>query len=402
MKRCWLHIGMHKTGSTTLQESLASVKHPSGWKYLTVGGSANMGGAMHAMFATDPHENIWLMKRGCTAKEIAAKGSKMRSKLATLITKSTKENLIISGEALCGIDKNGILAIHDFLKPLCDEIRVIGYVRAPIELKVSFFQQRLKYRKCEFRLKDLRLKYRERFQKFDEVFGQENVLIRKFDPASFTNHCIVSDFCEQIGIHAPDRESVVRLNESLCREACGLLYAYRQFGPAMEIGSDVIKNNKQMIAPLLAMQGTKFQVSRSLVHSSMLKEAKDIKWMETRLGLPLMEDGAGTGVEVAGAVSGEEDLLYIEHSSCVDYAQRFQDCYGVTIPNEVIPCGSPVEPRQVAELMEYCQAKCRELSRPKQEAKTKVPAGAKKVSMLRRVARCWRYLKKLGGISSLY
>lgn len=397
MKRCWLHIGMHKTGSTTLQASLASVKNPVGWRYITVRNGSNMGSAMHAMFATNPHENYWLMKRGHTAEEVAAKGIKMRSKLARLIKKSGEENLIISGESLCGIDKNGISAIHDFLKPLCDEIRVIGYVRAPIELKISFFQQRLKYRKCEFRLKNLRLKYLERFKKFDEVFGQENVLLRKFDPASFTNHCVVSDFCEQIGIQAPAHDSVVRLNESLCREACGLLYAYRKLGPAIQDGSDVIKSTKQMLVPLMAMRGTKFMVSRTVVIASLAKERKDLNWMETRLGTSLMQETAAIETAIAGEVGSEEDLLRVEHSSCVDYAKRFMDCYKVAIPDEIIPSGSPVEPRQVAEFMEYCQTKCRELSRQKHNSKTKVPASARRKGIYRLMPKCWRYIKKLVG-----
>lgn len=400
MKRCWLHIGMHKTGSTTLQNSLASVAHPAGWKYLTVGSSSNMGGAMYAMFATNPHESFWLMKRGFTAEEVAAKGIKMRSKLEKLIKESSEEILIISGEALCAIDKNGISAINDFLKPLCDEIRIIGYVRDPIEFKVSFFQQRLKLRRVKFQLKDFRSKYRDRFKKFDEVFGRENVLLRKFDPASFTNNCIVSDFCEQIGIQAPDRDSVVRMNESLCREACGLLYAYRKFGPAMETGSDVIKINKQMLAPLLAMRGTKFNVSRTLLISSLAKETKDLKWMETRLGSPLMTDDADSGVEVAGEVGSEEDLLRIERSVCVDYANRFKECYGIMIPDQIIPSGSPVEPRQVAEFMEYCHVKCRELNQQKQ--KSKALARARGNGLFSLVPKCWRYIKKLAVTSPLF
>jgi hypothetical protein len=400
MKRCWLHIGMHKTGSTTLQKSLGSVAHPAGWKYLAVGGSFNMGGAMHLMFATNPHENFWLKMRGFTAEEVAAKGINMRSKLAKLIKESSEENLIISGEALCAIDKNGITAIHDFLKPLCDEICVIGYVRDPIEFKVSFFQQRLKVRNIKFQLKNFRSKYRERFEKFDEVFGQENVLLRKFDPASFTNNCIVSDFCEQIGIQGPDWNSVVRLNESLCREACGLLYAYRKFGPAMEAGSDVIKINKQILAPLLAMRGIKFNVSRALLISSLAKETKDIKWMEKRLGVPLMIHNADSGVEVAGEVGSEEDLLRIESSSCVDYANRFRECYGIMIPDQIVPSGSPVEPRQVAEFMEYCQVKCRELRQHKQ--KSKAIAGARGNWLFSLVPKCWKYIKKLAMITPLF
>ena len=194
---------MHKTGSTSLQQSLAQVKNPIGWDYISVACGSNMGGALYAMFATEPHRFYWFRRRGSTPGEVAEHGANLRLMLAAAIKASAAENMILSGEALTAIDKPGILALRDFLKPLCDEIRVIGYVRPPVGFKISFFQQLLKHHGVAFDLSSFRLKYYIRFAKFDEVFGQTNVLLRKFDPASFKNQCVVTDFCNQIGIQEP-------------------------------------------------------------------------------------------------------------------------------------------------------------------------------------------------------
>ena len=79
MKRCWIHIGMHKTGTTSVQVNLAKVKKPKGWRFLTVGGSANMGQALYAMFSPEPHKFHWFVKRGKTPEEVAEEGASSRS-----------------------------------------------------------------------------------------------------------------------------------------------------------------------------------------------------------------------------------------------------------------------------------------------------------------------------------
>lgn len=377
MKRCWLHIGMHKTGTTSVQRTLASIANPKGWAYITVGGP-NMGRALYAMFATQPHDYYWFKQRGETPDQIARNGAILRLKLAKAIEECSQENFIISSETLSNIDAQGISKLHSFLKPLCDEVRVIGYVRPPVGFKISFFQQRLKFRRVAFDLGKLRLKYSERFRKFDEVFGEAKVLLREFDPESFKNRCVVQDLCEQIGIGALPSEAVVRMNESLCREACGILYAYRKYGAPIEIGKDALKASKQLVSPFLAMGGTKFRVSKSLVMAGLAKESKDLEWMEKRLGKSLREEIAEDGSEV----QSEDDLLRIERSSCLEFAARFREICGLSLPDEMIPNDSPVDPRQVAELVAYCHSLCL--------------ARIRKVPFLLRV---WKYFKKIATVN---
>ena len=394
MKRCWLHIGMHKTGTTSLQASLASVDDPVGWNYIRIDGRRNLGSALYAMFSSKPHRYHWFQKRGDTPEQVAKAGAKLRKKFIEAIEACTEENFIISGESLSLIDPRGIAALHKFLKPLCDEIRVIGYVRPPIGFKISFFQQRVKHSNCTFDFSDFRLNYYRRFKKFDNVFGVENVILRKFEPALFKNQCVVEDLCEQIGIPAPESVSVIRVNESLCREACGILYAYRKFGPDYGVGLDVIKESKHILAPLFAMKGTKFKVSRAVVNSSLELEDKDVRWMEQRLGASLREDLPDDGTEVAD----EADLLRIEHSSCVEFAARFREIHGIELPDELIPVGSSVDPRRVAEFVEYGQALCRTRIQERRALKPR-PLPKKPVSKkprakpLRILRRCWKWLK---------
>ena len=354
MKRCWLHIGMHKTGSSSIQANLAHDTIP-GWCFLTVGRKKNIGQYLYAMLATEPADFHTFVKQGWTPRQVAREGERLRGKLEKAIRQSRAENLILSAETLSIVGRPGIGKLGEFLRPLCDEVRVIGYVRPPIGFKTSHFQQRIKHGVGSFDIGEIRTRYRNRFRKFDKVFGRANVILRKFDPATFPERCVVRDFHHQLGMPEPAPDSVSRSNESLSREACGILYAYRKFGPGFGVGPGVIAENVRLIAPLFSMGGEKFRVSRKVLDAGLILDAEDIAWMERRLGDPLDEETRNEESEI----TCEEDLLRITRASCEEYAARFQELHGIRIPHEQLPTDEIVDPRQVAAFVEYCRSRVR-------------------------------------------
>lgn len=351
MKRLWIHIGMHKTGTTSVQSNLAHATHQDDWCILTSGGRPNMGMAIYAMFASEPHKFHLFVKKGLSEAEVADKGARLRRKIHRQIRKSDKQTFILSGEAACLVDAAGIKAMKDFFAPLFDEIRVIGYVRPPAGYKTSIFQQHLKYGACPLDFSKIEVSYRRKFEKFDQVFGRENVLLCKFDPETFEGGCIVADFCTRIGIRPPPPESVRRVNEGMTREACSILYAWRKFGPGVEKGRDYIRENNRMVAPLLVLSGSKFRVSRELMDAGSESLAVKIRWMEKRLGQSLDERYETSD----GAITSEADLLTITRESCEEYRLKFQEIHAVYVPMQDLPVTGPVDPVLVAELVESCR-----------------------------------------------
>lgn len=389
MKRCWLHVGMHKTGTTSVQACMIKLRKVAGWKYLAMGGNPNMGALLFTMFASRPERSHWYQKRGDSRARIAAKRADLRRKLREGILKHPKENLILSGESLSLIDPAGVADLKAFLDPLFDEIRVIGYVRAPLAFKVSFFQQRLKHSDCGFDFTGIRPDYRKRFAKFDEIFGRENVILRKFEPDSFTDQCVVYDFCEQIGMPVPD-VSVERVNESLSREACGILYAYRKYGPGYGRGVDAIKENKRIVESLVAMNGTPFRVAPSVLLPGLLEERPDIQWMEERLGESLDE----TCERHETDVEDEESLLKVDAGSCRDFADRFGDAHGLRIPSDKVPDGDPADPREIAAMVGHCRLCCRRWLRDARKSKKYAPGQLKGEKKRRRFHSFRRFFEK--------
>jgi hypothetical protein len=76
--------------------------------------------------------------------------------------------------------------------------------------------------------------YRNRIETFDRVFGQENVIFRKFQPNTFPEGCVTRDFCRLIGISL-NPSQIRRANESLRLDAVRLIFAYGKFAIARSL-----------------------------------------------------------------------------------------------------------------------------------------------------------------------
>jgi hypothetical protein len=347
IKRCWLHIGMHKTGSSSVQHNLAAVKDPDGWSILRVGGRANMGPALHAILNQPHDESRWFRRLGYASDQVSAKGEVWAAEFREAVASSDKELFIVSAEAISTFTETAVVELKKFLDSVFDEVRVIGYVRSPKAFKVSRFQENVKHGNGRFNVGSMKMDYRRLFEKFDRIFGRENVNLRKFDPSRFTANCAVTDFCEQIGISLPPDFQIQRFNESLSREACGILFAYRKFGPGYGVGENVIKENVKLLKALRSMTGAKFDIADSVFESTSKRERKDREWMQERLSESLVEKAR----ENADAIRNEEEMLTITKASCEDFAGCFQRLYGKTLSVDLGHTADPVDPAKVAELV---------------------------------------------------
>ncbi|NJM37442.1 MAG: hypothetical protein HC845_06015 [Akkermansiaceae bacterium] len=354
---------MHKTGSSSIQQNLARAGKLYDWELLSINKRPNMGPVLHAMFNPNSHEWHWFKKKGYSVERLLKKADEWRQKFAADVHNSNTSNFIISAETLSTFEKGSLIQLKCFLESIFDEICVIGYVRPPVAFKISMFQERIKQsaKKNIITIKGINIDYRIKFEKFDEVFGKERVLLKKFDPQNFFDRCIVKDFCKEVGIQLSENFSVIRVNERLSKEACGLLYAYRQFGPGYGVGRNVIKENIQLIRVLQKMKGSELKFSASLVGEILEENQMDIAWMEERLGVSLMENLDA----IENVIHEEKDLLEITHRDCEAFAKCFQDAYKVKISSELVPQSNPVELVQVAEMLEFCRQIIRSKIKPK-------------------------------------
>ena len=294
---------MHKTGTSSIQASLYGSPAGPGYRY------ADLGRANHSAIicaAMQPGQSDGLG------------GSPALAQLRRELHANAAATIVISGEGICRLDADQLRALRDVLSEYVDSVKVVAYVRPPLGYIESAFQQRLKSNDLDLMdALDSYPRYRMRFEKFDRVFGRENVELWKFDPHGFPLNCVVRDFCSRLEIDLP-AERIVRVNDGLSRQAIALLYAYRKFG---RNGADPILSKRierYLVDRLTEVRGPKLRFAVAMLGSVLEDNAADIQWMEDRLGASLAEEIC----DEPTAIATEEDLFQYDPAALIWLAEQ--------------------------------------------------------------------------------
>lgn len=303
MKNCIIHIGMHKTGTSSIQQSLKGFEDDS-FVYADIDGRPNHSLALLNVFSEkESKDGINYSSNEDLSKEILLR-------LSDSIQQCGDRTYIVSGEGISFFSKSELSNMYQYFGSYFDNVTIAAAVRAPSAYMASAFQEGMKrggkdYLNIEHRYK----KYKNIFSKFDEVFGRDNVCLWKFDPSVYKNGCAVQDFCNRFGISLSD-EKIVRVNESISREVVGLLLTYRKLAKHLGSMSMTGPQNARLVKALEGIGDTKFCFSPDVVRYVLAKNRKDMDWIESRLGESLHEE---LGEHQAGDVREEADLLKHDH-----------------------------------------------------------------------------------------
>ncbi len=308
MRSCIIHIGMHKTGTTSIQQSLHRFADKR-FFYANLGGVCNHSLAIFSIFADKPesHHLHKVSKRDRAG--VARYISEMKSDLEESIDNAADRTLLISGEDIGMLSIAALNKLKSYFAKHFEEISIVGYVRAPAAYISSGFQEKVKGGVTRgFDVAKEYRNYQKSFDKFDTVFGKENVHLWKFAPEIFPGGCVVSDFCQRLQIELPANR-IVRSNESLSRPLVALFFTYGKYAAQFGFERMAGAESQRMARTLSAENDLKFRFSPDILRPILEDNHKDIQWMETRLGQPLTES---LGSHQNGDVSCDEDLLTVE------------------------------------------------------------------------------------------
>jgi hypothetical protein len=303
MKRtCWIHIGMHKTGTTAIQTALDDYDDGR-TAYLKLG-NANHSHAMMAIFAPAlPNLRIGRKVR-VSAKARNRHMSSLRSQFLCQVETGGR-NLIISGEELTGsLQAPHIGSLITAISPHFDDVRAIAYVREPIGYMRSALQEVVKNGRVT--LEPAHPRYKERFEPWMTSLGQNKIELVPYDLSAFPDRNVVADFAARVGLQSvPALRN--RKNESLSAEAFALIYSARRKLAALPRGARFQRAElRTYIAAASDFGSTPFALPSSVVAASLDKIREDMIWIEDVMGrsLPAAETGkAGLGFE------SEDDLF---------------------------------------------------------------------------------------------
>jgi hypothetical protein len=296
----FLHIGMHKTGSTSIQGTLDGYRGDQ--VHYANFGHCNHGIAATTVFSRARYDYHYHRNRGFGAAEIDRLAIKWREDLTHSI-EGCPGNLILSGEDLCHLGHEDLSSVRDFFVGHFDEIRVIAYVRDPVGYCSSFFQQVVRGGLTDFTVP--LPSYRYRFEKYLDVFGSSSVDFIKFSRVGLYNGCVVEDFARRVGVDLDVGMKVIT-NEALPRQAVALAYRHNRSGLIRPGNAKIVKARARALGCLSEMFEGKFVLSDALVRESL--DASDISWMEQAAGFSIFAESSSGN---AGEVGSEADLLAI-------------------------------------------------------------------------------------------
>lgn len=305
---------MPKTGTSSIQATLAK-KCPEGWIIPSTGSAnGNMSRDFSLLFEKEPLEGLPFRATRTkynTPEAVLQLANETRDTFDRLLTDGSKtgRNTIFSSERACMAPEDAIVRLRDFYVTRGYRPRVVAYVRKPVSFLQSAFQQKLKTLDTNlFSSNALVLKYRFRFEKFDKVFGRENVKLKLFDPLLLKGKDVVLDFFDEIH-HDLNPDHIVRTNESLSLTACAFLYAQRVLGSGYVTNvKSAAAKNAAFVAELGKFRCGKFRLKRSFVEPFIDENKSDIQWMEERLGRPILDLPERDDPDAVGC---EEDLLRV-------------------------------------------------------------------------------------------
>lgn len=276
----FLHIGMHKTASTSLQFSL---------KHFTDGTTrcARLTRANHSVdlitaFADDPAGHAYYVKRRPAPGHVARKRAEIRGRLDSELH-SAERNLILSGEEMCRFTPGEVARMGAFLRPYCRQIRVIAYVRDWVSYASSVFQQVVRHRKVQ-NLHAVRPQYRLKFEPYLEVFGADAVTLVPFAPDRFRGGSILTDFCDRVGIDPAGIAQQTR-NKSLSTEAVALILAWNAGGMPSTGSAAHVRAMGPLVTLLRREFPGRFRFAPELVQARL--DPEDLAWVEAQMGQPL-------------------------------------------------------------------------------------------------------------------
>lgn len=234
---CILHVGMPKTGTSSIQESLYHGLEDPRFRLISLGWK-NAAAYLEPLFGDRP-EMFWRFR----AKRYSSprihrirQAWERRLRRALRRARSRSQTPILTAERCWQAPPSELERLRDFLVAEGFRPRVVAYVRPIKSYAESLFQQDVKWDRSTFDpLLGLRddggstlSAWSHRLAICARIYGRDNLIIRPFVRSALVEGCAVRDFCRTLGI-AIDPRKVVRANESLCADAVRFLYAHNRF-----------------------------------------------------------------------------------------------------------------------------------------------------------------------------
>lgn len=343
---CIVHIGMPKTGSSTLQETFFKSLDDNGISYGNLP-HPNQSGWLYGLFVKDCL-NYHFFKEWAydSVEKIENFRKQTKELLVEGFIKHPTEIELLSGEDLFHLHPEGIIELKSFLELYFKKIIIVAYVRPVKSFMESAFQQLLKHTTLNH-LNPVGIYHPYRnFERYDRVFGRENVKLFKFEPKTFPDGDIVLDFCKKMNLPQIRAKQKV-VNESISKEAVAILFTYYYHENAKtDFGTKIHMLQFRLVERLKSIGTNKFRFSNQYINKIIDTYHDDYTWIQKRLNDPLDEF---LDMDDISGFSSEYEIM--------EYSTNYIDDLVMLLENISIPFERIKHPQTVAKLVDLLMIK---------------------------------------------
>jgi len=198
-RRMYLHVGLHKTGTTAIQDFLFLNRDKllsQGYLYPIT--EFHPLGQQRVAYAFNGEVNPHLDQSKVSQNE------ELFEKLTQVISQDNYQVLIVSSENFTPSGNKSVLKkIKHFF---CEfDIKIVFYLRRQDSYKESLYREHIKLPNSEtvsfkrFNVPYV-LDYEKRLKPWVDVFGEQNIIVRSYDQLISEKADVINDFCEIIGL----------------------------------------------------------------------------------------------------------------------------------------------------------------------------------------------------------
>ncbi len=325
MRRCIIHFGLLKTGTTSIQQALFNEATRSGFSYLHLG-SPYIGRALMTAFCRPAWRIAPDLKQ-----TVATESASIRDALARSIANSPAGPLVVSCESLSLFTQEELENFLQFLRSQGLAAEGCAYVRDYHSWCESIFQQSCRYGTWKSSLFPLGSgAYRFAIEKFDRLLGSKHVKLWKYDRTQFPEGCVVRDFFQRSGL-GNYRAKPPALNQGLGLEACKLLSAYHRSELGAVNDKTTFRANASLASHTERLGGRPIRFHPDIINNRMLSESADLEWVEKRLGESVCARRADE--DESQSIKSEDDLIHFSRAS-LDWLEAES---GSPLPKQTTP-----------------------------------------------------------------
>ena len=299
-KTLYLHIGLGKTGTTSVQRDILAragelearydLHYPTDFPHERhFHGNHSM--LLRALFSSQDNVRERLAAKGLVSdKSIQAYNKQTLERLEKGFAASKASQLLLSAEGVGHFSRQDMLALARWLQAYAEDIQVLACLRHPADALSSEIQQRLNIGDTLDMLyeKPPIYPFKSLFTRVEQSFGEGALLVYDFAEAVRHPRGVTGALFERIGSDAMELfDSKPAVNTSMSHEAALLINALNLRRPVLVDGKPNPLRADNAAQKIMKIPGRKYTAPREVYQKVEARVERDMKWLRNRHGVEL-------------------------------------------------------------------------------------------------------------------